>query len=88
LLRDSATNFTDANGHGLCFVTQGPLTTSDTSEATRRFVAQKRAGIEQMLTRRIQRAVDEGELAPDTPAVDLGRFYTAIVLGMALLAQH
>jgi len=88
LLRDSVATFTDSEGYGVCFVTQGPLTSAEVSEETRRFVAQKRGGIEAMLCQRFDQAVEEGELARDVSTTDLARFYAVLIQGMALQAQH
>lgn len=88
LLRDSVTMFTDAEGHGVCFVTQGPLNNADVSAETQRFVAEKRAKIELMFKQRLDQGVEEGELKPNVSTEDLARFYTVIILGLALQAQH
>ncbi|GAA0334747.1 TetR/AcrR family transcriptional regulator [Sphingomonas oligophenolica] len=88
LLRESVAMFTDPQGHGVCFVTQAPLTGANISAQTKRFVAERRAGIELMLCRRLRQALDEGELAPGTPIEDLARFFATTILGLALQAQH
>ncbi len=88
LLRDSVAMFTDPNGHGVCFVTQAPLTGGDVSEGTKRFVADRRDGIELMLGSRLQQALDDGELAAGASVQDLARFFTVTMLGLALQAQH
>jgi AcrR family transcriptional regulator len=88
LLRDSVEMFTDPKGHGVCFVTQGPLSSSDASAKSRRFVAQKRAGIELSLRERLDLAVSNGELPTTVSTADLARFFAVIIQGMALQAQH
>jgi AcrR family transcriptional regulator len=88
LLRDSVMMFTDPKGHGVCFVTQSPLTGTEASAKTKRFVAQKRASIELTLRERLDLAVTNGELAADVSTADLARFFTVIIQGLALHAQH
>jgi len=88
LLYDSVTMFTDAEGLGVCFVTQGPLTNVEASEETKQFVAQKRVEIELALRHRLDQAVEEGELAIDVSTIDLARFYAVMIQGIALQAQH
>jgi AcrR family transcriptional regulator len=88
LLRDSVTMFTDPKGHGVCFVTQGPLTGAGVSDKTKRFVARKRASIETTLRERLAIAATDGELARDVSISDLARFFTVMIQGMALHAQH
>jgi len=88
LLRESVAMFTDPHGHGVCFVTQAPLTSGEISEKTKRFVAERRAGIELMLGRRLQQALDEGELLPHASVQNLARFFAVTILGLALQAQH
>jgi AcrR family transcriptional regulator len=88
LLLESVIMFTDPHGPGVCFVTQAPLTNADISEETKRFVAERRDGIQSMLRSRLQQAVEEGELASDAPIQDLARFYAVTIRGLALQAQH
>jgi AcrR family transcriptional regulator len=88
LLRDGVAQFTDAHGPGVCFVTQGPLSASDASEQTRTLVAQKRAGVEMALRKRLDKAVEEGELPRSVSTADLARFYAVMIQGIALQAQH
>ena len=88
LVRESVRMFTDPDGHGVCFVTQGPIAQADASAETRRFVATKRAEIESMLKGRLDAAVAEGELAHDVSTADLARAYAAMLQGVALQAQH
>jgi hypothetical protein len=88
LLRDGVTMLTSAGGFGGCFVTQGPLTGPDATEETRRDFVQKRATLERALKRRFDRAIEVGELSSDTASEDLARFYSVMVQGLALQAQH
>src|SRR5580658_8113292 len=52
LLRGGVVMFCSAEGPGVCFVTQAPLTSEESSEETRRFVAEKRSRIEKAMQRR------------------------------------
>ena len=81
LLRDSVTMFTDPTGHGVCFVTQGPLTNAEASEEAKQFVAQKRIEIEVGLRHRLDQAVEDGELAREVSTADLARFYAVMISG-------
>jgi AcrR family transcriptional regulator len=88
LLQQSVSMYTAAEGPGMCFVTQGPLTSPAVSDATKQFVALKRAAVERALSKRFNRAVEEAELPRDASAAGLARFYSVIIQGIALQAQH
>jgi len=88
LLRESVELFSDPHGHGVCFVTQAPLSGKDASTETRHFLAEQRAGIERMLADRLLQAVDDGELGLGTAFVNMARFFATTIVGMALQAQH
>jgi AcrR family transcriptional regulator len=79
---------TDPNAPGACFVTQGPLSSRDASAETREFVACKRLGGQIALQRRFERAIEEGELPRTVSAEDLAAFYSVVIQGLALQAQH
>ena len=88
LLCKGVTMFTDPAGGGVCFVTQGPLTGPDASEDTRQYLAKKRAAIELALRDRFDRAIEAGELPLTVSAPNLARFYSVVIQGIALQAQH
>jgi AcrR family transcriptional regulator len=88
LLRDGVTKFTAPNGSGACFVTQGPLASPEISEEGRRQLEHWRAAIEITLKRRFDRALEAGQLPRGTSSADLARFYSVMVQGLALQAQH
>jgi AcrR family transcriptional regulator len=88
LLRDVATKFTDNEGHGVCFVTQAPLSSEAASLETRELMAKRRAEVEEALRERFELAIQEGELPADTSASDLAGFYAVMIQGFALQAQH
>ena len=70
----------------ICFVTQGPLTSAEASDKTRRYIAQKRATVEAALRRRFEHA--KGELPSDASAEDLAKFYAVMIQGIALQAPY
>jgi hypothetical protein len=88
LLREGVGMFTSHSGPGVCFVTQGPLQPGDASDETRRFMARKRGEVEIILRRRFERAVEEGELPANSSPESLARFYSVMIQGIALQAQH
>jgi AcrR family transcriptional regulator len=87
LLKEIVDRFTD-NIHGVCFVTQAPLTSAEVSDETRELMARRRAEVETAIRERIKKAIKEGELPASTSAKDLARYYAVIIQGFALQAQH
>jgi AcrR family transcriptional regulator len=88
LLRDVVIKFTDADGHGLCFVIQAPLNSKAASPETRTLMVKRRAEVAQALRARLELAVEQGELPADACAADLAEFYAVMIQGFALQAQH
>ena len=88
LLQEGVRMFTNPEGLGVCFVTQGPFDASSVTEETRAFMARKRAGIEQSLKKLFEKYIETGELSRGVSAEELARFYSVVVQGMALQAQH
>jgi len=86
-LRDVIHRFTDPE-HGNCFVTQAPIAPDAASSQTRDLMAKRRAEVEQALHKRLERALKEGELPPNTSAADLAAYYAVLIQGFALQAQH
>jgi AcrR family transcriptional regulator len=87
LLMGVAERFTDT-GHGVCFVTQAPLTTEVVSDDTRKLMAKRRAEVETAIRHRLEKAVKDGEVLPNNSPADLACFYAVIIQGIALQAQH
>jgi AcrR family transcriptional regulator len=87
LLLGVAERFTDP-GHGVCFVTQAPLTAEDVSDETRKLMSKRRNEVELALKKRLERAVKEGELPKMVSPADLACFYAVVIQGIALQAQH
>ncbi|QEH38590.1 HTH-type transcriptional repressor ComR [Aquisphaera giovannonii] len=88
LLRAAVALFTDRANPCLSFFTQRPLSGQDASEETRRYFAEKRAGMELALRSRLERAIEVGELPGSASAEDLARYYLVVIQGLALQAQH
>ena len=86
-LRDIVEKFTE-EGHGVCFVTQAPLSPAAASKETRDLMERRRMEVEQAIKRRLELAIEEGELSAGTCAGALAAFYAVIIQGMALQAQH
>lgn len=86
LLKEIVGRFT--SDHGVCFVTQGPLTTEEVSEETRKLMARRRAEVEKAIRQRIERAIEEGEVTDAVSAKDLARYFAVMIQGFALQAQH
>lgn len=80
---DAVTNPENPPG---CLAIQGALCCGDTAETIKHELMARRAKGEDDLRKRFQRAVDEGDLAKDTDPVDLARYVSAIVQGMAVQA--
>lgn len=86
LLRGSVERITDPRNPPGCFLVQGALACSDSAAPLRREMAKRRdAGVE-LLRERFQRAVDEGDLLPDTDPADLARYVATVMHGLAVQA--
>jgi AcrR family transcriptional regulator len=88
LLRDGVAMFTNHDVSATCFVTQAPLKSSEASRETIQDIAQKRATVEKILRRRLDRAIESGELPDDASSENLARFFAVVIQGIALQAQH
>jgi len=88
LLHEGVRMFTSPDGPGVCFVTQGPFEVANASEETRSFMAHKRSGIERMLRGLFEQSIESGKLSRNVSAEQLARFYSVVIQGMALQAQH
>ena len=88
LLRLAVMMFTDPEHSSGCYVTQGPLTDSDASEETKRFVAERRSVLEVALRARFDRAIESRELLGHASPEKLARYYSVVMQGIALQAQH
>ncbi len=88
LLRERVVMFTDAQGMGVRFILQAPLTSPEVSQEIRQDLAQKRRTVEAILQCQFERAIESEELPGDVSPEDLALFYTVVIQGIALQAQH
>jgi len=58
------------------------------SDETQQYFAQRRTTLEVMLRHKFESALESGELPPNAAPSDLARFYSVMVQGIALQAQH
>jgi TetR/AcrR family transcriptional regulator, copper-responsive repressor len=73
---------------GVSFITQPPLTHASVSASIIAGVEACRASVSLNLKERFDQAVRDGELPPQADTEALGRFYSIIIQGLALDAQH
>ena len=85
-LHDAAAGFADPSKPRGCMVSTAVLQHGDKSEAAAREVAARRDLAIQLIKKRFDRAVAEGELATGTDTEALARFYAAVVQGMSAQA--
>ncbi|WP_028208699.1 TetR/AcrR family transcriptional regulator [Paraburkholderia nodosa] len=85
-LHDAAARFTDPGRPRGCMVSTAVLQHAEKSESVAQLVSARRELGLQTLKARFDRAVAEGELAPDTDTEALARFYAAVVQGMSAQA--
>jgi AcrR family transcriptional regulator len=86
LLYEAADAVTNPDNPPGCLAIQGALCCGDTAETIKQELMTRRAKGEDDLRRRFQQAVDEGDLPKDTNPIDLARYVSAIVQGMAIQA--
>lgn len=85
-LHDAAARFTDPGRPRGCMISTAVLQHAEKSESVAQMVSERRELGLQTLRARFDRAVAEGELAPDTDTEALARFYGAVVQGMSAQA--
>jgi AcrR family transcriptional regulator len=82
-----AVNFLGSGEHPRgCLLVQGTPACGDASDAVKRAIIARRLAGETLICRRLKRAADEGELAPNAKPVDLAKFIATVVHGMAVQA--
>lgn len=69
-----------------CLLVQGALACGPVAEPVRQELAKRRAGAEAAVYQRFQRAVEEGDLPPQTDARQLARFLITVIWGMSVQA--
>jgi AcrR family transcriptional regulator len=86
LLYQAADAVTNPDNPPGCLAIQGALCCGDTAETIRQELMARRAKGEENLRRRLQQAVDDGDLPKDSNPDDLARYICAILQGMAVQA--
>lgn len=86
LLRSAADAQTNPDYPHGCLEMHAALVCSDDSQPIRQILIQRRAAARTLLQERLERAIAEGDLPPDTNAADLARLLFAISQGMAVQA--
>jgi AcrR family transcriptional regulator len=86
LLYEAADAVTNPDNPPGCLAIQGALCCGDTAETIKQELMTRRARGEDDLRRRFQKAVNEGDLPKDSNPIDLARYVSAIVQGMAIQA--
>jgi AcrR family transcriptional regulator len=88
LLRTAVEMATGPDRVGVSFITQPPLTHAGASDSIISGVEACRASVCLKLKDRFDEAVRDGELPPQADTDALGRFYSIVIQGIALDAQH
>jgi AcrR family transcriptional regulator len=88
LLRAEVEMATGPDHVGVSFITQPPLTHAGASDPVVAGVEACRASVHLKLKDRFGRAVRDGELPPQADTDALARFYSIVIQGLALDAQH
>jgi hypothetical protein len=86
LLRGSIDLVTDPeNPHG-CFMVQGALACGDTADPIRREMVKRRVAGEAALRERLDQALADGDLPPDSDPADLARYVAILSHGLSVQA--
>lgn len=85
-LHDAAARFTASGRPRGCMVSTAVLQHAEKSESVAKLLSARRELGLQTIKARFDRAISEGELAPDTDTDALARFYGAVVQGMSAQA--
>jgi len=86
-LTESANEHTEPCHPKGCMVVMSATNCSAAAERVQNALIKRRAEAIADLGRRIQGAVDSGELPPDTDATDLANFFAAVYQGMSMQAK-
>lgn len=88
LLSDAVKNFTDPKNAGCCFVTQAPLNDAAASLAAQRENEIRRGAVARQLQQRFDQAKKSGEMPESVATEDMARYFSVVLQGIALQAQH
>jgi len=70
-----------------CLIVLGAVNSTRTSKAAHDLLSEARGEGNEMIRRRLVRAVDEGELSKGLPLADIAGFYTTFMQGLAVRAR-
>jgi AcrR family transcriptional regulator len=70
-----------------CLIVLGAVNSTRTSKAAHDLLCEARSEGNEMIRRRLARAVDEGELSKGLPLADIAGFYTTFMQGLAVRAR-
>ena len=87
MLRNAVRSATDPSTPGGCMITTGLLTCGAEHASLAGMVAAMRAERLAAVTKRLQRAVEAGELPPGTDVAALTRYVIAVMQGVCILAR-
>lgn len=88
LLHAHVDRATSRDQGGMAFITQPPLTNAGASPTVVAGVEECRSFVQLALAQRFDQAVLDGELPPGADTAGLARFYSVVIQGIALDAQH
>jgi AcrR family transcriptional regulator len=86
LLRGYAASVTNPLTPPGCLTVQGALASGPSAASIRAELIERRIAGEEMLTARLRRARNEGDLGPDADPCDLARYVSTIAQGLAVQA--
>jgi AcrR family transcriptional regulator len=71
----------------MCLIAQGTLACGEEADAIRQEVAARRQKGEALLRERLERAILEGELSPDTDVAALAGYFATVLRGLGVSAS-
>ena len=86
LLRGSADSLTDRKHPAGCFLVVSAMACGPGAEAVRAEAATRRMSTGPLLRARLERAVQDGELAPDADPAALASYFTTVLHGLSVQA--
>ncbi len=69
-----------------CLLVHGALVSGPGSDAIRKNLARRRAGAEQLVRKRFERAIEQGDLTATANAAQLARFVVTVLWGLSVQA--
>jgi hypothetical protein len=86
MLRTAVETFLLNEGAPGCLVVLGALQCTRTNKQAHEHLRSIRAQGPDLIRRRLQRAIDEGELSPHVPVAEIASFYSTFLHGLAVSA--